>query len=536
VAAARLISRLAANRWIRAASLHSWLLLLVLPSATTFSSSLSWDASPLFLLLATVWCFGLLWLLLGPRLFFIATYPLALFAAMVLIADFIRSVNLLEMVMVGGGAEGHEAASSLRAYALPIFIAAIALAIPVAIANAHDWKRSLSPRSRKLAAVALGALGVAMLLLFPATFLRAWPINLASLGVASITGRTEFLATALPWSPINPRNASATWQASRQASTASHETYVFVIGESVRADRLAACGNPRRVLMSHPAIVYCDMTAASSSTHTAVPLLVSREMPGSTLRVSTDATFLRAFEEAGFRTYWFGVQPESVAWPDANVEKFVRVGNSDREDLLPLLRSALAEPHPRKLIVLHAYNAHFPYCDRYPQAQALIKSACPAASSLPTRATRQQWLDVYDNSVAESLAFLDAVAFELEARPGEAFLAYTSDHGENVVDDERELIAHALKFPTPYDIRVPAIFWANAAWQSSHAAKWRVLEANRHAQAMHADLVPTLLGAAGIRYAERRREVTDLTTAAPPKRTRWALKRLGEKIDADELR
>jgi glucan phosphoethanolaminetransferase (alkaline phosphatase superfamily) len=529
--------RLGSNRWIWAACLYSWLLLLVLPSATTFTSSLVWDASPHWMLASTLWTFALLWLLLEVRWFFILSYPLVLFGAIAIAADFLRSANLLELIMVAGGFEWHEAFHTMRPYFVPIAICALALLVPVFAANGRTGGRAMTGRARVALLVLLAVAGVALASFARATFLRAWPINLASLSVASMTGNVEFLATALPWAPRNPRDARATWEARRAAvPSASHETYVLVIGESVRADRLAACGGPRPVRMTQPAIVYCDVTAASSATHTSVPLLVSREMPGSSLRVSTDATFLRAFEESGFRTSWFGVQPANVAWPDANVSKYVRIGDTDRDDLLPLLRSALSEPQPRKLIVLHAYNAHFPYCSRYKPEEALLRVDCGRIGRAPTRETRQQWLDVYDNAVAESLAFLDAIASELQAHPGESFLAYTSDHGENLLDDERELFTHALKFPTPYDIRVPVIFWANDAWKGTHAEQWRALESHRGTKAMHADLVPTLLGAAGIQYAERRREVADLTRAAPPQRTRWALKRLGERVDADTLR
>jgi len=51
-----------------------------------------------------------------------------------------------------------------------------------------------------------------------------------------------------------------------------------------------------------------------------VPLLISRDMPGQPFRVSTDATFVHALQEAGFETHWLGDQGGSLAWPDAQFQ------------------------------------------------------------------------------------------------------------------------------------------------------------------------------------------------------------------------
>jgi glucan phosphoethanolaminetransferase (alkaline phosphatase superfamily) len=525
-------------RWLWLACLYAWLIVLVLPSSTTFTSTYSWDASPHYLLTVTLWLFAFAWLTLGPRGFFVATYPLAVFSIFFLGADYLRGANLLELAMVSGGVMAHEAYDALRPYFVPMAAVALALAGPVVIA----WRRvHPPPRGGPARVVLVGGVALAGIALFagaPATFLRAWPINVLSLGVASTLGRTEFIATALPWAPVNPRKPGATWSALRAGPAPSPtETYILVIGESVRADRLKACGNPRPVAMATPAIVYCDVMALSSSTHTAVPLLVSRELPGGSIRVSQDATFMKAFQESGFRTYWISLQGPTIAWPDAQVERYGYVRGTDREDLMPMIRAALEEPAPRKLLVIHAYNAHAPYCMRYkPPGQVVPTGDCAAMGMAMTWEKREVWRDSYDNAVAESLAFLDALIAEVESRAGHAFLAYTSDHGENLMDDDRRLYAHSLREPTRFDTRVPFIFWANDAWRSANSVKWERLQANAGTMAMHSDLVPTMLGAASIAYAEPRHGPVDLTRAAPGKRTRWVLQRLGVTVDGDTLK
>jgi len=58
-----------------------------------------------------------------------------------------------------------------------------------------------------------------------------------------------------------------------------------------------------------------------------------------------------------------------------------------------------------------------------------------------------------------------------------------------------------------------------------------MLKSNATAPLMHADLVPTLLGAAGIAYEEPRREVVNLLAQPVPVRKRLVQKSLGAVTD-----
>ena len=514
----------------------AWMALLLLPSATIFSTAHSWDADPRLLLAITAAYLALLWLIAGSGWFFLVTLPLAFFGLVAISADLLRNANLLEIALLSGHIDPHEAYDAFAPYFMPM---GIALAVLIACVVAAFRAPLPMPAARirlGVAGVLAGMLGLAALI-EPATLLRAWPMNVASLQVARAIGRPDFIATALPWAPVNPRAKNATWSATRTEAAPERETYIIVVGESVRADQLAACGGNAALRLPPEAIVYCDVTSGSSSTHTSVPLLLSREMPGGTLRVSTDATVLRAFAEAGFKSYWLGVQGPTIAWPDADVERYARTQSTTRRDLMPMLREALSDPAPRKVIVLHTYDAHFNYCDRYDAETAPLPVDCKTLGNVPTRATREPWLAAYGNAIAEMISFLGAVTRELELGGGESFLVYTSDHGENLFDDERGLFNHSLKDLTRYDTRVPMIFWASSSWRGQRTRKASALARHRSVRAMHADLVPTVLGAAGIQYRDSRPDVADLTREDPPHpRIRWASPRLGEAVDADQLR
>jgi glucan phosphoethanolaminetransferase (alkaline phosphatase superfamily) len=515
----------------RHALFAAWLALLVLPAVTVF-----YWRDPHHLLTAAValGCFALLWVVFGARWFFVVTYPFALVSVLAIGAEALRHVDLLELALFAGRVDLREADRALSPYYLTISAVALVLAVLAALGfrrPAHHPSR----RARAAASALIVLPGIAMGFARPALLLRAWPVNVASAGLAFATRSPYFATAAVPWAPTSPRSRQASWAASRDAAPARRETYVVLIGESIRADHLAACGGPASLGLDPDAVVYCDVMAGASSTHVSVPLLVSRRMPGSPARVGSDATFLRAFEEAGFRTYWLSAQDESIAWPDAQVSRYVVPRSTDRRDLLPLLREALADPAPKKAIVIHSYDAHFPYCERFDPRDAPFPVDCRKVGAIPQGGERRDWIAAYDDAVAETVRYIDAVIAQLSDPDGEAFVAYTPDHGENLLDDGRGLYFHALREPTRYDTRVPMVFWANSTWRAAHPDRLRGLVAHRAVPAMQADLVPTVLGAAGIRYAEPRGEVVDLTRRAPGKRVRWVSPRPGERVDGDRL-
>jgi glucan phosphoethanolaminetransferase (alkaline phosphatase superfamily) len=519
-----------------------WWVLLVLPATTLFASQHSWDLAPYGLVMVTLWAVLLAWTIGGRRWFLLATGPLAVLGALLVAAVVLRHVNLAELAMVGA-MRTDEALAALGPYLWATgLLAAALLALALRPVLAGPEARPAPARWRRPAIALLALAGAGMAAASPGSFLRAWPINLAALGMARATGQEALLATMLPYAPINPRNPAASWQARRAEAPAVAETYVLIVGESVRSDRLAACGNARAVRPATPGILsFCDVMAGSSSTHTSVPLLLSRESPGGLVRVSSDATFMKAFEQAGFDTWWLSVQEAQIAWPDARHVEYASSGGraatrrGDRELLAPLLQRALAAPAQKKLIVLHTYDAHFNYCERFDRTRPDFPVDCAGLEEWPSGENRPALLAAYDNAVQESLRLVDHVIASVAASGAVAVVLYTSDHGENIFDDKRQLFQHALKTPTRWDTRVPALLWASPAWKQSQPARWQQLQANLAAPVMHADLVPTLLGAAGIAYTEPRAQVVDLGAARPGPRVRTVLRHLGETMDGDSL-
>jgi hypothetical protein len=519
------------SRWASALGL-AWFLILIAPAALTLSAPDSWDLEPRQLLLASAWSLVCLRLVLPPRAFVFVTYPVALFGLACIGADLLRDVNLLELAAEWNTFSRSDLVSALAPYRGRLLALALVLGVVGWIVARCESGHRYTARRRHLAAVAGTA--VLALLLPSATWPRAWPINAALVGAAYAADSPAVAHQSTSVMLASPRPPHTSWGGLRAAAPAARQTMVLAIGESLRSDYLRECNGPAAVRAVHAgALVACDVTAGADATHASVPLLVSREWPGHGVRVSDDATFQRAFQEAGFHTWWFGTHGAAIAWPDAETQVYPQ--GSDAEALLPLLDGVLASGDAAASVVLHGYGSHVPYCDRFDAKTAPLAARCPLPAAEPTRADIARWKTAYTDAVDASVGFVNQVIDRLERAPGEAFLVFTPDHGENLLDDDRELFGHALRHPTVWDSHVPVVFWANAAWKAAHRAEWAQLEANARRPLMHADVVPTLLAAGQVRYRERNRPAVDLLQQVVPVRQRMVQTAIGRATSWDQL-
>ena len=114
------------------------------------------------------------------------------------------------------------------------------------------------------------------------------------------------------------------------------QVVVMVIGESSRYDRWSLNGYQRETnpLLKKEAnlVSLSNVVTAVSATRLAVPVLVSRKPATQSLKAGfSEKSFLSAFKEAGFKTYWLSNQmsfgqfdtPISVFANEADVIQFL---------------------------------------------------------------------------------------------------------------------------------------------------------------------------------------------------------------------
>ena len=338
----------------------------------------------------------------------------------------------------------------------------------------------------------------------------------------------------------NYREASRDFKfdARSEHSATAPEVYVMVVGETARAHNFSLYGYPRNtnpLLSKTPGIkAFPNVTTQSNTTHKSVPMLLSAASAEDFERLFHEKGILAAFKEAGFHTVFISNQLPNHSFIDflgeqADEHYFLKKedasqGNHYDEDLLQKLdeilpladASSSAHYHYRyrKLfVVLHSYGSHFNYQERYPRSFAYFK---PDSRSEAKSENRRDLLNAYDNTIRYTDYILHGIVERLQKwegvqtktdgvydQPTSAML-YTSDHGENIFDDERCLFLHAAPKASDYELHVPFIIWTSAGFSKQYPDILKALGENRSKQVQSSlSAFHTMLGIGGIQTRYR---------------------------------
>ena len=341
----------------------------------------------------------------------------------------------------------------------------------------------------------------------------------------------------------NYREASRDFKfdARSEHSATAPEVYVMVVGETARAHNFSLYGYPRNtnpLLSKTPGIkAFPNVTTQSNTTHKSVPMLLSAASAEDFERLFHEKGILAAFKEAGFHTVFISNQLPNHSFIDflgeqADEHYFLKKedasqGNHYDEDLLQKLdeilpladASSSAHYHYRyrKLfVVLHSYGSHFNYQERYPRSFAYFK---PDSRSEAKSENRRDLLNAYDNTIRYTDYILHGIIERLQKweggqtktdgvydQPTSAML-YTSDHGENIFDDERCLFLHAAPKASDFELHVPFIIWTSDGFSKQYPDILKALGENRSKQVQSSlSAFHTMLGIGGIQTRYRKDE------------------------------
>lgn len=328
------------------------------------------------------------------------------------------------------------------------------------------------------------------------------------------------------------RRKHFTFGVTRRAPRAQ-ETYIMVVGESARPDRWSIEGYGRqtspRLEKEHNLVVFKNVITSWPLTERAVPIMLSPATVDDFEKVTTERSILTAYREAGFKTYWLSTQAfDSFAGyiyllaGDANVVHYYsRV--YDRS-LVKAVASIFAHQKGKLFIVLHTNGSHMDYDDRYPPAFRKF----PVGGDL----SRKQSIDnAYDNSILYTDSVLADLIDRLRARPGISALLYCSDHGENLLDDDRELLGH--DFSNRYDLPIPLFFWYSDSYARQYPDKVRSAIQNRAAPLSMANIFHSLADLGDLRFPALDRKMSIFHT--PLRRTTHRVHTLRGVVDYESI-
>ncbi|ENG4074983.1 phosphoethanolamine transferase [Escherichia coli] len=233
------------------------------------------------------------------------------------------------------------------------------------------------------------------------------------------------------------------------------DTYVLIVGESVRVDNMSLYGYTRsttpqveaqrkQIKLFNQAISGAPYTALS------VPLSLTADSVLSHDIHNYPDNIINMANQAGFQTFWLSSQSAfrqndtAVTSIAMRAMETVYVRGFD-ELLLPHLSQALQQKtHQKKLIVLHLNGSHEPACSAYPQSSAVFQpqddqDAC------------------YDNSIHYTDSLLGQI-FEL-LKDRRASVMYFADHGLERDPTKKNVYFHGGREASQQAYHVPMFIW-----------------------------------------------------------------------------
>lgn len=347
------------------------------------------------------------------------------------------------------------------------------------------------------------------------SFSRSWPAGIWVRAVDFYQERS-YLAT------LSEKSRSFRFNAQQAAGNDFQQTIVVVIGESSRYDRWSLNGYQRitnpYLSQESNLVSLSNMITAVAATRLSVPIIATRKPATQSLKPGfSEKSFLSAYQEAGFKTFWISNQmsfgqfdtPTSVIAKEADVTQFLNLGgftnNSSYDQILfTPLQNALNDGAPNKLIVIHSLGNHWNYSHRYPQSYdqwkpSLFGISNPAYTNLKNKEALN---NSYDNSILYNDWILARMIAQLKTMPYMTALWYVSDHGQTLYDGSCNLAFHGHN--TQFEFHIPAFVWYSDQYAAQHPQKIHQLKAHQNAKLTTENIFHSVVDMVDIRYPDEK--------------------------------
>lgn len=290
------------------------------------------------------------------------------------------------------------------------------------------------------------------------------------------------------------------------------EVYVLVVGETGRAMEWGLYGYERETtpnLKKTANLVYLkDAVTQSNNTHKSVPIILSAASAENYEILYEQKSIVTAFKEAGFKTVVIANQKlttsiigcfyrEADTFIDMSTFKTGSYLKSLHDDaLLPYLEKELTKSDDNLFIVLHTYGSHFNYYERYPKDFSIFT---PDKADGIRASLKKELRNSYDNTICYTDYVLSEIIKRLDKSNTCAVLAYLSDHGEDIFDDNRNRYLHASPIPTYYQLHIPYVYWFSEDYKTCFPQKFEQVKKHADVPVSTNSLFHTMLDIASVK-------------------------------------
>jgi heptose-I-phosphate ethanolaminephosphotransferase len=302
----------------------------------------------------------------------------------------------------------------------------------------------------------------------------------------------------------------------KDANAGLPATLVLVIGESTNRQRMSLYGYPRATTPNLDRIrdqldVFDNVITPRPYTIEALQQVLTFADERNPDLYLTKPSLLNMMKQAGYKTYWITNQQTLTkrntmltTFSKQADEQFYLNNNRNQnarqydDDVLPPFEKVLADPAPRKFIVVHLLGTHMSYQYRYPPSYDKFtdRTGVPAG----VRDDQVPTYNSYDNAVLFNDHVVSSLIERFSGSRANGFLLYLSDHGEAVFDPEQpEVLGRNEAAPTAPMYTIPFMLWRSPQWRAEHPQE---LGAGLGRPYSSSSFIHTWADLAGIRFDE----------------------------------
>ncbi|MGA4538209.1 phosphoethanolamine transferase CptA [Citrobacter braakii] len=317
---------------------------------------------------------------------------------------------------------------------------------------------------------------------------------------------------------LNENNALPPLANFKDNSGDAPRTLVLVIGESTQRGRMSLYGYPRETTPELDALhksdpnftVFNNVVASRPYTIEMLQQALTFANEKNPDLYLTQPSLMNMMKQAGYKTFWITNQQTMTArntmltvfskQTDKQFYMNQQRTQSAREydsNVLAPFKEVLADPAPKKFIIVHLLGTHIKYKFRYPDGQGKFDNNIdnvPAGLSNDELEIYNDYdsANVYNNHIIASLIK------DYKATDPNGFLLYFSDHGEEVYDTPpHKTQGRNEDNPTCHMYAVPFLLWTSEKWQATHP---RDFSQNVNRKYSSSELIHTWSDLAGFTY------------------------------------
>ncbi|MGX9739013.1 phosphoethanolamine transferase CptA [Pseudocitrobacter corydidari] len=275
----------------------------------------------------------------------------------------------------------------------------------------------------------------------------------------------------------------------KDSSGDAPRTLVLVIGESTQRGRMSLYGYPRETTPELDALhksdknltVFNDVVTSRPYTIEILQQALTFANEKNPDLYLTKPSLMNMMKQAGYKTFWITNQQTMT---ERNTMLTVFSKQTDKQfymnqqrtqsareydtNVLDPFKEVMADPAPKKLIIVHLLGTHIKYEYRYPEKWGKFDGK---TDNLPAGLSQEQQdeYNAYDNANLYNDHVVASLIDEYKATDPNGFLLYFSDHGEEVYDTPPHNIQGRNELaPTRHMYTVPFMLWTSEKWQAAH--------------------------------------------------------------------